>query len=601
MKKLVSFILCIVFISSVMTVLPINGSAEEAGLVLPEFDIPTFSFQTFAETKIPHEEILSAFPEIIEIKYENGAMYVKDPGAEEAYCVEDGEGNYYDGELVDGYWRFGITEEEYASDGYVSLISDRNGWQVEYGFDGNRGILHVSDNETIYKGIQFYPTEGYGEQYYQVIYELIVGLGITDNYEAGNLKEQTVALQNSTESIWAEYTPEGEIDHITVSVYETGEYAYYLPGNGWSENPSEYVPVNAPKGHENDTLETLLATVPTDIGCEHDWVEPDCDLPSLCSLCKRTKGEPEGHKWVSGKEYDTCTNCSGIRYGIGDVEIISPFVDRPYYELDDTGIDFDTILSGFPKKLDVRYENGILMFPHIESFEFYAYGGDEMPSDGWNRVKVHEDDLEDVDINYTYLADNSGAVVWYDLDYNHDGTLNYVNIYDENTERSVYINVVKNTVVFMYPTKGAEDIEYTDTYKNGVLVSQTVDDSEKGVKVYYDSDLNIEKVIVFVDGEYVRLTPETGWTVDEDEGSSIPAPEGYEDKGIGYFKETYPTNIDFCIHNWKEIKNGKECVKCGEKVVPESNTVLIVTASVAAVAIAVAAIIVIVVIKKKKR
>jgi hypothetical protein len=96
-----------------MTALPINSFAEEAKLTLPEFEYSTFSYKTFAETKIPREEIFACFPENIEMKYEDGMLYVKDLGAEDANCVDGIKHNYYDGELVDGYWRFEITPEEY--------------------------------------------------------------------------------------------------------------------------------------------------------------------------------------------------------------------------------------------------------------------------------------------------------------------------------------------------------------------------------------------------------------------------------------------------------------------------------------------------------
>ena len=114
MKKLLSFILCLVLASSVITALPINGSAEEQkGIVLPEYTLPQTSCATFEETNFPYDEIIALFPDVIEKRYEDGILYVKDLGGDNAYYTDYLNYQGHEGVLVDGYWRFAATLEEY--------------------------------------------------------------------------------------------------------------------------------------------------------------------------------------------------------------------------------------------------------------------------------------------------------------------------------------------------------------------------------------------------------------------------------------------------------------------------------------------------------
>lgn len=46
-------------------------------------------------------------------------------------------------------------------------------------------------------------------------------------------------------------------------------------------------------------------------GCEHEWVEADCDSPMTCALCEETEGAPLGHSWMAATcdAPKTCENC----------------------------------------------------------------------------------------------------------------------------------------------------------------------------------------------------------------------------------------------------------------------------------------------------
>ena len=47
-------------------------------------------------------------------------------------------------------------------------------------------------------------------------------------------------------------------------------------------------------------------------GCEHEWVEANCDTPKTCSLCEETEGAPLGHTWKAATcdAPKTCETCN---------------------------------------------------------------------------------------------------------------------------------------------------------------------------------------------------------------------------------------------------------------------------------------------------
>lgn len=58
----------------------------------------------------------------------------------------------------------------------------------------------------------------------------------------------------------------------------------------------------------------LAASMLTACGCEHEWVEADCDSPITCSLCGAAEGAPAGHSWMAAvcETPKTCEICGGI-------------------------------------------------------------------------------------------------------------------------------------------------------------------------------------------------------------------------------------------------------------------------------------------------
>ena len=605
MKKLLSLILSLLMMTSAAVFFPLRSSAEEQEeIVLPEFTLPTESFSTFEEIGFPYDEALDCFPEIIEIKYEDGAAYVKDLGGDHAYYTDRLNSETHEGVLVDGYWRFDVTLDEYNSGGYTSMYTDSRSWHAEYYMEtGKRGIITLDVyNENISGGIMLYPTEGYGEQYVTIHYYLYSGLMVRDTYEAGAFVDQQITLITDDTVMWAEYDKNGEIISIEAYPEEDGRYVYFIPDMGWSEYGWEYVPIDAPKGFEDATTETFKALMPTDIGCEHQCSEALCDVPSICTLCLRTKGAPLGHKWVSGDEYDTCSACNGIRYRISDLKM--PSVKKsPALTLKDIGIDFDEFISRFPSEIITKYENGVLSVPSIDGCGFDAYTSNDYfdcnIANGWISIEISEEELEDLEIEFSRFEEHGEHATDIQIVYGYDGKIIYAYMYDSEYDVEIDIDFEDNVTEVFYYNKDS-GFEYTDIYENGNLRGQEVCDSETGAKAYYDSDLKIIKGRVYVDNESYYYVPNKGWFENSSCTEETDVPEGHENTDEAYFAKNYPTTIDFCIHDWKEIENGKECTKCGEKVVKEPLPIGLIIGIAAGVVVIAAATVTVIIVKKKK-
>lgn len=607
MRKYLSLILCVVAVISVMTVFPTPVFAAEDEIVLPEFDYPTMSYKTFAETGIPYDELNDLFPEVLEVKHENGTLYVKDLGGNNAWYTDHLNYDGHDGELVDGYWEFAVSSEAYSAGGSISMYTDNHAWHVQYDASGERGVVSFSANvDGNHRGVMLYPTEGYGEQYVQVIYELRYGVTVSDTYEAGCLTDQMVEIQDSTSAFWARYDGQGNLQYVDISLFDTEEDATFVPGVGWTEGDWENTPADAPTGYENATMESLMAMGPADIGCAHQWSDPLCDVPSICELCHREKGAPIGHSWVSGSEYDTCSTCNGILYRIPGIEMPA-FEGKPCLNLEQAGIDIDAIISKLPPQISTKYENGIFMVPNIDEYYLDARVTTKgyvshVTEKGWNRMEVAEEDLEALILSFSKGEEHGDSEIWYDVSYDADGSLVSASIYDYESGKAIRVEFDENTVELSYPKDKDTEVEYTDVYENGDLTSQYLYDMSNGIWVYYDSDLKLEKVTVRDKGEYVSLIPGKGWTVDDNDDETVPAPEKYADKDAAYFAAAYPHNIDFCIHSFEVSEDGsvKTCVKCGEIVELDSGSDLAIIV-IALVCVAVVAGVIIVVSKKKKQ
>lgn len=78
----------------------------------------------------------------------------------------------------------------------------------------------------------------------------------------------------------------------------------------------EEAPKKKGKGGRNAGIAIAAVLVALVIGffTIHNWSEPTCESPSVCSICKKEKGEPLGHDWstptcIQGK---VCRNCGEV-------------------------------------------------------------------------------------------------------------------------------------------------------------------------------------------------------------------------------------------------------------------------------------------------
>jgi len=383
------------------------------------------------------------------------------------------------------------------------------------------------------------------------------------------LEKQRVALHRETNSMWAEYSADGILQNVEVYVVDSDQHAYFIPGKGWFENEYDETPVDAPDGFENVTEESLKALLPTDIGCEHQWSDPLCDVTSICSKCLRNKGEVLGHTWTSHKEYDICSTCNGILYHSPEAAMPS-FNGRPELTLKKLGISIDKIAEKFPEKIITKYENGIFMVPNIDEYYFMARKNSGVyiythATNGWNRFEIEEEEVAQLQLRFDGGEDIGGKGYEYTLYYNSEGSLVSVRLESEDPQRKIRIYFEENRVEVTYTNADNNTVEYIDTYLNGNLTSQTVYDNEERIDVYYDSDLKVEKVGAYIDNKTLYYVPNMGWFADRECTKGIATPQGYEEKDAEYFREAYPSNIDFCIHEWNTVHGREECIKCGEK------------------------------------
>lgn len=601
MKKLLSFVLSLLIIISVMSLISISASAEPSKIDLPEFTYPTMAHKTFSETGIPYDEILACFPEKIDIKYENGILSAEYFGGGEMRFTSRLDYESVDGELVDGYWKFEVSEEQYNEGGYFYVRDGDGEWDVEYNINGNRRIIFTYSSEGFgVNSLHLYPVEGYGEQYVQVAYFLNSGLEVIDTYDSGLFYDQTVRARYNNDYVIFDYDKNGKVKGSLALLSETGGYVSYTNGIGWTDYSDETTPVETPEGFENLTYEDLAALAPTDIGCDHQWQDPLCDLPSICSICLREKGSPLGHIWVNKGGHSTCSTCNGVIYHAHEFKL-PDFTKAPKYSLDETGFNIEDFSIEQLKKVETKYENGFFMVPNIEGYELEF---DDDTSDflyhktmnAWNMLKTDQDNVPNVEFDYYKTIGENENKITVTINYKSDGTLNSLMVRKSKEYLAVNLQIEKGTVALTY-SNDEKTVKYTDTYKNGILSSRMLEDVVSLTRVYYNSDLELERAVVYDDWLPTNYFPDKGWTADSEGTESVEAPEGYEDKGTDYFTAQYPHGVDFCIHSYSAAFFGKECEKCGE-IDFEMTAGLIILVVVILVAVATA---VVIFCKKRKK
>lgn len=59
-------------------------------------------------------------------------------------------------------------------------------------------------------------------------------------------------------------------------------------------------------------IAVMMLTVLSACGCDHEWVDANCDTPKTCALCSQTEGEALGHTWLDATcaAPKTCSVCA---------------------------------------------------------------------------------------------------------------------------------------------------------------------------------------------------------------------------------------------------------------------------------------------------
>ena len=301
-------------------------------LSLPEYtEDLTIARQTLEELGVDHYIAHNAFPENIEISYENGIYYITDIGVEkvEFYSFLTYENLY--GTLVDGKWQIEMPEDVYNRNGIIRVYSGN--WETVYRDGIKESVNYCAANEhgtyfyieVITEFVKISTTRYIGEDYYSVV---------TYYTSAGQIDSQNVTSFWNNIQIATEYNAERY--PIEVSTYLDGWY-YMSPDGSWSGSYGE-VACEAPEPFAGMSFEELAALNPCFIDCgnhtpsevscgddqfctvcyeilgkspEHDWQSATCTENETCSVCGETRVEGYGHSWLDATCIDpkTCDNC----------------------------------------------------------------------------------------------------------------------------------------------------------------------------------------------------------------------------------------------------------------------------------------------------
>ncbi len=227
-----------------IAVLATEGQERE---IIPVPEVPAIDrpYKTIEELGIDYEKIDAYFPRQIEIRYEDGKVYVEDFGASSVEIYDSVIYNYVSLELIDGCW----TAELSAAPtivyvySYETSIGDRH-LSVAYYGDGHRDNYISLKDYVIGVDVSFAfeygavtVLYGSGNYYYE------------DRYEDGVFSTHGVSNREDKESTnEVLYGIDGEIRYC--KLYTDGHY-YYFPGQGWSSNWEMFVACDAPAGYEN--------------------------------------------------------------------------------------------------------------------------------------------------------------------------------------------------------------------------------------------------------------------------------------------------------------------------------------------------------------
>ncbi len=570
MKKALLIILTIILTLGAMVGLSVTAFAQDTMerdiIPLPEIPAINRPYKTTEELGIDFKAFDEYFPQNIEIRQEDGKIYVEDIGAG---CAKFYTSQTKDLELVDGYWTGDIegdlqfvyfySYENYREDKY---------WHVVYHSDGERDPYIILQDDSVYIGFSNeYATVSYdsGDYFY------------VDQYTNGVLDTHSVGNRKDTEIVEVYYDVNGEVSYCQLY---TNTYYYYYPNQGWSSSWISFVECDAPVGYE-DIDETYFTVNKPSLICNsaegddivHDMLDASCMEPAKCKNCTYTEGYALTHSWAESTELPgkrVCTACGAINFP--DIE----FVTRYYETVEESGFDVEEILNLFPRELETKYENGKYMIKDIgsEYAEYYDcvdFTRTQMTlENGYWTIEISEDRYN------TALEDNESLWVkfhaegyFWQVEYQNGRIEHNIQLATPGNVEIVLIYLDMDLIEFSYPIG---DKFYTNTYKNGVISEQRIIvylENNELLYIDYSGDGTLKQVTFYSSstGKFSYYIVGYGWSSVSyfDPKYACSAPPSYEDADEEFFKALAPTSIN-CMHEeykGADCLNPELCAVCG--------------------------------------
>jgi hypothetical protein len=172
--------------------------------VIPEFEFVVSPRANLDDIGFPYEALRAAFPDTLEVKYENGKYMVKDIGAEYAEAYSTLDYNRTVMTLVDGWWIYEINEQKHNDeDVFVEFFGEGGRWTITYENGSVYGNLNIRCNE--YNTVSVY----YGDYSWLEFRYYVGDKYIVDSYRDGELDGETVNVILYEHEIYADYNADG--------------------------------------------------------------------------------------------------------------------------------------------------------------------------------------------------------------------------------------------------------------------------------------------------------------------------------------------------------------------------------------------------------
>lgn len=465
-------------------------------VVLPSINFPTVAKATLDEMDIDLDAIVAAFPEKIDVSYEDSVLTVQSIGG---YFVTYHDYTGYEfTDLTEGArkWSGPIpqTAEQFAADGGWIDIGGEN-WEALYDQTGQLETVQVRTDEA---DQQIEINLKSNNLYVQVYHEDADGFRVWTMYDpaTGKVKNQNSEIYESDCAVNIFYDADGVLEHL----YCHGETSLiFYPNEGWFDMNNN--PVDAPALLAGKTAQDLCEMLP-------------------CTFTEATVPAP------------------------------SPKVNIPAFTvqpktfktLAETGIPVEEIRAGIPESLEIEVNGRLLFIRDIGAAKVTAdhpgtwtnYTATKSSPIQWLfRVNETAEQIADPGYWYTFIgADNAWQVMYINGKWN-----GFVTVGD--------VRIDRQEVGVSYPVDGFYILDKYDA-ETGLLTTHRVEPIDGSGYAEYDSNGALMTYTLIEDNLNCTYKPEHGWTCfnyETGEETSNP-PAGYEDFSILWVYENYPPQMD---------------------------------------------------------